>query len=264
MKIWAVANQKGGVGKTTTVVSCAGLLAEAGRRVLVVDLDPQGSLSSWFGLDPEQLVRSSGDLFDPARMADRAALDAMRIDTATPGLALLPAAAGLAGVERDARGIPGAGLRLRQALALLAQDYDNVLVDTPSYLGVLLVNAVAASERLLMPVQTDFLAIKGLQRMAHVLALIARARGGELPCSVLPTLFDPASEVSKRALRVLLARFSTQLGDSVVPIDDVFRDATMRGVIPSSLAPHSRGVLAYRSLLEGLGELQSGQLAASG
>ena len=179
MEIWAVANQKGGVGKTTTVVSCAGLLAESGKRVLMVDLDPQGSLTCYFRHDPATLAHGTYELFREHRLPPPLVLKAMFLPTSHPGLQLFPAGPGLATVERQFRAEEGVGLRLARALASLRGSFDYVLIDTPPVLGVLMINALAASQRLLLPVQTDYLAIKGLERMAHTLAMVVRARGRE-------------------------------------------------------------------------------------
>jgi chromosome partitioning protein len=262
MRIWAVANQKGGVGKTTTVVCCAGLLAEAGRRVLVVDLDPQGSLTAYFRHEPEKVRRGSYDLFREPRLPDAAALRAMLQPTPVQGLSLLPASTALATVERRFRSEEGVGLRLSRALANLAEDFDHVLVDTPPVLGVLMINALAASEQLLLPVQTDYLAIKGLERMAHTLSMVVRARGRELRYCVVPTMYQHGSESSALGLRTLMRRFAERVGSAVVPLDESFREASLRGLTPSQFAPYCRGVKAYRVLLRGMGVLEDATRAA--
>ena len=255
MTVWAVANQKGGVGKTTTVVCCAGLLAEAGKRVLVVDLDPQGSLTAYFRLEPETVRHGSYDLFLGAHVPEAPALRAMLRPTSVSGLSLLPASTALATVERRFRAEDGVGLRLTRALESLHGEFDFVLIDTPPVLGVLMVNALAAAEQLLLPVQTDFLAIKGLERMAHTLAMVVRARGRELRYCVVPTMFEPGNEGSVLGLRTLMQRFTDRVGATVVPHDENFRQASLRGMTPSEYAPYSRGVKAYRALLHGMGVL---------
>ncbi len=253
LEIWAVANQKGGVGKTTTVVCCAGLLGEAGRRVLMIDLDPQGSLTAYFRHDGVRLTRGTFELFREPRPPTVAALAAGLLPSALPGVMLWPAMPGLATVERQFRSEEGVGLRLARALAALGTRFDHVLIDTPPVLGVLLINALAASQRLVLPVQTDYLAIKGLERMAHTLGMVARARRRELQWTVVPTMYDAGSEAATRGLRALVRTFGDRVGDAVVPLDNVFREASLRGAFPSLLAPASRGVLAYAALLRGLG-----------
>lgn len=255
MDIWAVANQKGGVGKTTTVVTCAGLLAEAGKRVLMVDLDPQGSLTCYLRHDPATLRQSTFELFREPQLPPPAALSAMLLPTALPTLKLFPAGPGLSTVERQFRSEEGVGLRLARALAALRDAFDYALIDTPPVLGVLMVNALAASRRLLLPVQTDYLAIKGLERMAHTLGMIVRARRRELDWCVVPTMYDAGSESAASGLRALLRAFTDNVGETVVPLDNAFREASLRGMLPSQYAPASRGVTAYRSLLRNVGAL---------
>ena len=256
MEIWAVANQKGGVGKTTTVVSCAGLLAESGKRVLMVDLDPQGSLTCYFRHEPATLAHGTYELFREHRLPPPLVLNAMFLPTPHPGLKLFPAAPGLATVERQFRAEEGVGLRLARALASLRGSFDYVLIDTPPVLGVLMINALAASQRLLLPVQTDYLAIKGLERMAHTLAMVVRARGREVGWTVVPTMFDAGSEAAASGLRALLRAFTDRVGDTVIPLDNSFREASLHGALPSQFAPGSRGVRSYRALLASLGVLE--------
>jgi chromosome partitioning protein len=257
MAVWAVANQKGGVGKTTTVVSCAGLLAEAGKRVLMVDLDPQGSLSAYFRIEAERLKASTYELFRTPRLPTREALLAMLHPVAGQGsgIALFPAGSSLATVERRFRAEEGVGLRLARALLGLRADFDHVLIDTPPVLGVLMINALAASEHLLLPVQTDYLAIKGLERMAQTLQMVVRARGASLRYSVVPTMFEAGSEVSTRGLQALMRRFADQVEGTVIPLDPNFREASAQGITPSRFAPQCKGVRAYRSLLRSMGVL---------
>ena len=258
MEIWAVANQKGGVGKTTTVVACAGLLAEAGKRVLVVDLDPQGSLTAYFRLEPARLRQGTYDLFRGPVLPGRSELMSMFRDVSAGEITLFPAVPALATVERRFRSDEGVGLRLARALASLDGHFDHVIIDTPPVLGVLMINALAAAGLLLMPVQTDYLAIKGLERMAQTLQMVVRARGRELRYSVIPTMYEHGSESSSQGLRALMRGFSDQVGGTVVPLDGAFRDASSRGLTPSRFAPQSKGVRAYRALLRGMGALDAG------
>src|SRR5690606_22422152 len=159
MKIWAVANQKGGVGKTTTSVALAGLLADVGKRVLVVDLDPHGSMTSYFGYNPDNLERTGFELFQHGGQVPEGLPAQLLQKTSHPRLTLLPASTALATLERQTPGKSGLGLVLSKALAQLWNDYDHVLIDSPPLLGVLMVNALAACQQLIVPVQTEFLAV---------------------------------------------------------------------------------------------------------
>ena len=176
VRIWAVANQKGGVGKTTSVVALGGLLAESGKRVLVVDLDPHGSLTSWFGYDPDTIAHSVFDLFQHQGKVPDGLPAQLITGTSCPGLSLLPASTALATLERRMVGVEGMGLIVSRALTQLWDDFDYVLLDNTPSLGVLMVNALAAAQHLIIPVQTEFLAIKGLERMLHTLTMIMRSQ----------------------------------------------------------------------------------------
>ena len=252
MHIWAVANQKGGVGKTTTVVSLAGLLADAGNRVLMVDLDPHGSLTSYFRFDPDSIEHSSYNLFKVAgKIPDDLPISLIR-ETGHPNLSLLPASTALATLERHAQSQGGMGLVISKTLAILWDDYDYVLIDSPPVLGVLMINALAACQQLVVPVQTEFLAIKGLERMVRTLTMINRARKRPVPFLIVPTLFDRRTQASNKSLRSLKDTYEELVWHSVIPVDTKLRDASTAGIAPSALDPNARGIKAYASLMDSL------------
>lgn len=249
MKIWAVANQKGGVGKTTTAVNLGGLCANRGQRVLLVDLDPHGSLTSYFGYDPESVAPSAYHLFGEQRQQQAKA--AIR-QTAVDGLWLLPAATALATLDRQLGSRPGMGLVIRSTLQELSGRFDYALLDCPPMLGVLMVNALAACEELLVPVQTEFLALKGLERMVHTLNMIQRSRQSELAWRIVPTLFDRRTRASIESLRDLRANYGERVWPDAIPIDTQFREASRNGLPLTVSQPWSRGSQAYRRLLAAL------------
>ena len=252
MKVWAVANQKGGVGKTTTTVALGGLLAAWGFRTLMIDMDPHGSLSSYFGHDPDTLQQSSYTLFEAA--SESRELDALRLatDTGTEGLGLIPAAIALATLDRQSGRLDGLGLVLQRAIAAMDGRIDYVIIDCAPVLGVLMINALAACERLIVPVQTEFLAIKGLQRMQHTLGMVGRSRRTPLDVVVVPTFYDARTRASRDSLAVLRRDHAEHLWAGIVPIDTRFREASRAGLPPAIFDPRARGVQAYAALLEQL------------
>jgi len=261
MQVWAVANQKGGVGKTTSVVALAGLLAEVGYNVLLIDLDPHGSLTSYFGYDPDELERSVYDLFAGDGNVSRELVQQLVVKTSNDQVDMIPAATSLATLERKAVGQEGLGLQVAKALRHVRDDYDFVLMDSPPVLGVLMVNALAACHHLLIPVQTEFLAMKGLERMVRTIKMINRARSRELTYTIIPTFYDRRTQASVNSLRELHHRYPDQISNAVVPVDTKFRNASIEGVVPSAFDPGCRGVHAYARLLRSL--LDTGKQEAS-
>jgi chromosome partitioning protein len=258
VKIWTVSNQKGGVGKTTTAVSLGGLLAEQGQRVLLLDLDPQGSLTSYFRLNPDGMQQSVYSLFAArAQDIDMQLPETLLKDTGVPRLSLMPASTAMATLDRQLGARGGMGLVISQALVRLQAQFDYVLMDCPPMLGVLMVNALAACERLLIPVQTEFLALKGLERMLHTLQMIGQSRGNALPYTVIPTFFDRRTRASLDALRVMRDVQGDHLWTRVVPIDTQFREASRTGVPINVYNAQARGTEAYRSLLRWLAGAQA-------
>ena len=249
MRIWAIANQKGGVGKTTSTVALAGLLADQGKRVLVVDLDPHGSMTSYFGHDPDQLTSSVYNLFQHQGQVPAGLASALLANTSHERISLLPSSTSLATLERQSAAQGGFGLVISRALRQLEGQFDFALIDSPPLLGVSMINALAACEQLVVPVQTEFLALKGLERMVRTLGMVNRSRQQALPYTVVPTLFDRRTQASLDTLRKLRNRYEEQLWQAYIPIDTRLRDASLAGVVPSQLDATSRGVLAYRALL---------------
>lgn len=252
MHVWAVANQKGGVGKTTSTVSLAGLLREQGHRVLMIDLDPHGSLTSYFKYDPDDIDFSTFDLFMHEGKIPEGLPQQIIKKTSQEGVHLFPASTALATLERRVAGQGGMGLVISKALATLWDDYEYVIIDTPPILGVLMINALAAAQRLLIPVQTEFLAVKGLERMTHTLAMVMQSTKKQLPYTIIPTLYDRRTHASVNALKKIRELYGDQVFKEAIPVDTKLRDASEAGKVPSELDSESRGVRVYRHLLSTL------------
>ena len=252
MKVWTVANQKGGVGKTTTSVSLASLLSQWGMRTLLIDIDPHASLTSYFRYDPDVLEESVYSLF--RGVAEQRDVDPVSLvyPTGTDGLDLMPAEMALATLDRQAGRLDGMGLVIKQALERLGDRYDHVILDCPPILGILMINALAACEQLIIPVQTEFLALKGLERMLHTLEMVTKSRHVPLPYLIVPTMFDRRTRASIDTLRVMRESYPDRLWRGLIPIDTQFREASKAGIPPALFAPNSRGVAAYGELLQEL------------
>ncbi|MBW8190782.1 ParA family protein [Neiella marina] len=252
MMVWTVANQKGGVGKTTTAVSLAGLMADRGYNVLLVDMDPHCSLGYYLGLDVESLEHTGYDVFVHGRAATREQVKQSIHATSIDGIDIMPANMAMATLDRKFGHTEGMGLILRHALNRVKQDYDVVLVDCPPVLGVLMVNALAASERVLVPVQTEFLALKGLERMIMSLELMKSSPSQNINYMIVPTMFDKRTKAANQAMVSLAEQYGNAVWRDVIPVDTRFRDASLEHLPPSMFAGHSRGVVAYRALLDDL------------
>lgn len=248
MRVWAISNQKGGVGKTTTVASLAGLLVAEGKRVLMLDLDPHGSLTSYFGGNPDGNKASAYTLFQQGPQC----VDTLIEETAIGGLYLLPAAVAMATLDRQIGASGGKGLIISQALAQVYERFDYALLDCPPMLGVLMVNALAACEQLIIPVQTEFLALKGLERMLNTLHMVTQAKKMQLTYTILPTMFDRRTRASIQSLRTLRQLYPEHISHQVIPVDTQFRDASMAGRPLPLINRRSRGAEGYAGLLDEL------------
>jgi chromosome partitioning protein len=250
LRVWTVANQKGGVGKTTSVTTLAGVALKEGKRVLLIDTDPHASLGYYFGVDSDAINISLFDIFKNHENLQPEMVRKAIIELPIPGLHLLPSNIGLSTIDRAMGHHEGMGLVLKNVLQVLKGEYDLVIIDCPPVLGVLMVNALAACDLIIVPVQTEFLAIKGLQRMIKTLVLMGRSQDIEYRYLVVPTMFDRRVRASHVALEFLLHECKEHVWDNVVPIDTKFRDASLVHIPATHYLGTSRGVSIYKALFD--------------
>ena len=241
MPVIAIANQKGGVGKTTTAVNLGAALARSGRRILLVDGDPQSNASSGLGLVPG----GHGSLYDVLGGAPAASCVQQ---TAEPGLAILPACRDLVGAEVELAALPDREYRLRTSIATLRSGYDFVLIDCAPSLGLLTLNALTAADRVVIPVQCEYLALEGLGYLADTIGRVAERLNPSLRVDgVLLTMFDSRTKLSQEVVRQVRSHFP-QTYSTVIPRSVRLGEAPSFGRTIFDYAPASSGAGAYRAL----------------
>jgi chromosome partitioning protein len=247
--ILAVANQKGGVAKTTTVASLGAALSEFGRRVLLIDLDPQACLTFSLGLDPEDLPMSAHDVLLGRVSAGTA------LQHTEDGPDLLPATIDLAGCEAVLLGRPGREYALRKALAPLLRRYDDVIIDCPPSLGVLTLNGLTAAGEVLIPLQPETLAHRGVGQLLDTVNDVQRLTNPKLTViGVLPTLYDARTVHARDVLADISGRYGVPVLEPPIPRSVRFAEAPAAGRSVLAVTPRSRGAQAYRELARRLAE----------
>jgi chromosome partitioning protein len=261
--VLAVANQKGGVGKTTTTINVGAALAAMGRRVLVIDVDAQANATSGLGVDRSAVAASSYDVIVGGRPVSEA-----RIATMVPGLDLVPADLSLAGAEIELINLPRREHRLAGAVSGLADDLDYVLIDCPPSLGLLTVNAAIAAQALLVPIQCEFYALEGLGLLTHTLELLRRDLNPDLRIAgIVMTLFDARLALAHQVVDEVRGRFADLLLTPLIPRNVRLSEAPSHGLPISLYDPTCRGAVAYTELAVNLdrrlrGDQPAGQAGA--
>jgi chromosome partitioning protein len=241
--IYAIANQKGGVGKTTTAVNVAACIAEAGYATLLVDVDPQANATVGLGIER---TRTPG-LYEV--LTDQVPATATVCDTAIAGLRALPAGPGLAGANVELPRIEGFELRLRDRLAPIRGDYEYILLDCPPSLGPLTVAALVAADRVIVPVQTEYFALEGLAGLLETLALVRRELNPRLTVAgMLLTMHDGRTRLGQDVEREVRSHFPDLVFDTVIPRNVRVGEAPSYGLPVTHHDPHSAGAEAYFEL----------------
>ncbi|MGA7670886.1 MAG: AAA family ATPase [Nitrolancea sp.] len=242
----ALANQKGGVGKTTTAVNLAAYLAEQGHRVLLADLDPQGNATSSIGVDKNSIQQSTYEV-----LIDGQPLESCTIEDIRPNLDLLPANGMLAGAEVELVGLRRREYRLREVLATMADHYRAIIIDCPPSLGLLTVNALTAADAVVIPIQCEYLALEGLMQLVNTIDLVRRRLNPALDVlGVVMTMFDARTRLSPQVVQDVRRYFPSRLLQTVIPRTVRLAEAPSYGQTIFEYDPSSRATAAYGAVGE--------------
>ncbi|MCW8125386.1 ParA family protein [Microbulbifer halophilus] len=241
--IFAVANQKGGVGKTTTCVNLAASLVASKRRVLLIDLDPQGNATMGSGIDKSELQLSSYDVLASELPPNKA------IVPTSSGYDLMPANGDLSAAEVELLEMDGREARLRRALRYLDGGHDYIVVDCPPSLNMLTVNALCAAHGVLIPMQCEYYALEGLSALVDTITQIQRAANPELRIEgILRTMYDPRNSLTNDVSEQLSEYFGERLYRTCIPRNVRLAEAPSFGVPALEYDRHSKGAIAYLAL----------------
>ncbi len=240
----ACTNQKGGVGKTTTVVNLATYLALLGDRVLVIDLDPQGNATSGFGVDRASL---EGSVYDA--LVDERPLAELHVETGVPGLRLVPSSISLAGAEVELAAVAGRERRLGHSIAAERDAWDWILVDCPPSLGLLTVNALTGADAVLIPIQCEYYALEGLTQLIATVNLVRDNLNPGLAISgVVLTMFDGRTNLSAEVANEVRRHLGEAVFRTIVPRSVRLSEAPSHGLPIALYRPDSKGAEAYQAL----------------
>lgn len=243
-KIIAIANQKGGVGKTTTTINLSACLAEAGKRVLTIDLDPQGNTTSGLGLDKESLEDTVYELMI-GQCTVRESLKKTNIEN----LSVIPSDVNLAGAEIELLGINDKEYILKNEVDYIQDDYDFVIIDCPPSLNMLTINAMTTADTILVPIQCEYYALEGLSQLVHTINLVQQRLNASLEMEgVVFTMYDARTNLSLQVVDNVKKNLSTTIYKTIIPRNIRLAEAPSYGMPINIYDPKSAGAESYRLL----------------
>ena len=239
-KVISVANQKGGVGKTTTTVNLSTILAKKGKKVLLIDTDPQGNATSGLGVDKDSEL-STYDLL----VADTPAVDIIQ-DTAVKNLKICPSNINLAGAEVQLVSMMSREQRMKEKLDVIKENFDYILIDCPPSLGLITLNAFTASDSVLIPVQCEYYALEGLGQLLSTIELVKKHLNRSLYIEgALLTMYDIRTNLSNQVVKEVKRYFENKVYKNVIPRNVKVSEAPSYGMPISIYDPHSKGAKSY-------------------
>ena len=242
----AIINQKGGVGKSTTAINLAASLGDLGKRVLVVDFDPQGNATSGFGVDKDSLEH---DVYDT--LMNSVSIEDVVVASPVEGVSVAPATIQLTGAEIELVSVMARESVLRYVLDPVRSSYDYIFVDCPPSLGLLTVNALVAADSLLVPIQCEFYALEGLSKLLESMRMVKGRLNPSLDVfGVVMTMFDARTTLSRQVVEEVRDFFGPKVFDTVIPRNVKLSEAPSHGLPINRYDPRSKGALAYAELAE--------------
>lgn len=246
-KAIAIFNQKGGVGKTTTNINLAACLAIKGKKVLVLDIDPQGNTTSGLGIDKRNLEYSTYDLLTEDDIDTKKAI----LNTSTKGLDIIPASVSLAGAEVELVSVKGREKKLKNALAKVKKDYDYIFIDCPPSLGLLTINSLTAVDSVLIPIQCEFYALEGVAQLMSTIDIVKKNLNSKLKIEgVILSMFDGRTNLSIQVVEEVKKYFKEKVYTTVIPRNVRLAEAPSYGLPIAEYDPKSSGAEAYREFAE--------------